>query len=156
MTSRSASGEGESLKAAMIHCLLGVTTSRARIAAPNSQLPTMRIRRTTYAIGSAGDDEARLDMVHHLPSDISIINNLFIDFRPVRYWNSIRSQGRGRRTRKAPRPGRTCPRTSSAGWTTSPDSVGLAAKREGNHAATRPALRHCLARIGRGVLQGAR
>src|SRR5207253_144328 len=89
-------------------------------------------------------------------SNISIINNLFIDFRQVRYWNSIWSQGRGRRTRKAPRPGWTCPRTSSAGWTTSPESVGLAAKREGTDAATRPALRHCLARIGRGVLQGAR
>src|SRR6266404_6915870 len=66
MTSRSASGEGESLKAAMIHCLFGMTTSRARIAAPPSQFTTMRIRSTTCAIGSAADDESGLDMIHHL------------------------------------------------------------------------------------------
>src|SRR6266550_3422825 len=84
MTSRPASGEGESLKAAMIHCSLGMTTSRARIAAPNSQLTTMRLRSTTYAIGSAGDDEAGLNMIHH-PSDISIINKLFIERRQVGY-----------------------------------------------------------------------
>src|SRR5207245_6778806 len=66
MTSRSASGEGESLKALMIHCSFGMTTSRARIAAPISQFMTMRIRSTTYAIGSAADDEAGLDMIHYL------------------------------------------------------------------------------------------
>ena len=43
----------ESLNAAMIHCWLGMTTSRARIAAPPSQFRTMRIRNTTCAIGSA-------------------------------------------------------------------------------------------------------
>ena len=53
----------------MIHCSFGMTNSRARIAAPISQFTTMRIRSTTYAIGSAADDEAGLDMIHH-PSDI--------------------------------------------------------------------------------------
>src|SRR5262249_53880412 len=79
MISRSASGEGESLKAAMIHCSFGMTTSRARITAPISQFTTMRIRSTTYAIGSAADDEAGVDMIHHLL--ISTFDNLFIDFR---------------------------------------------------------------------------
>ena len=60
MISRSASGEGESLKAAMIHCSFGMTTSRARIATPMSQLTTMRIRSRTYAIGSAADGEGAL------------------------------------------------------------------------------------------------
>ena len=46
----------------MIHCSFGETTSRARIAAPVSQFTTMRIRRTTYAIGSAADDDVGLDM----------------------------------------------------------------------------------------------
>jgi len=87
MTSRSASGEGESLKAAMIHCSFGLTTSRARIAAAISQFRTMRVRSTTYAIGSAADDEADLDMIHHL--DISNINKLFIECRQVYYWQSI-------------------------------------------------------------------
>ena len=62
MISRSVSGEGESLKAAMIHCALGLTTSSARIAAPPSQFRTMRMRSTTCAIGSAADDETGLDM----------------------------------------------------------------------------------------------
>src|SRR5215472_14794378 len=79
MISRSASGEGESLKAAMIHCAFGMTTSRARIAAPISQFTMMRIRSTTYAIGSAADDEAGVDMIRLLL--ISTIDNLFIDFR---------------------------------------------------------------------------
>src|SRR5262249_25383495 len=90
MISRSASGEGESLKAAMIHCSCGIATSRARIAAPISQFTTMRIRSTTYAIGSAADDEAGVDMIHHLL--ISNINNLFIDCRQVGYWKTIRNQ----------------------------------------------------------------
>ena len=60
------SGEGERLKAAMIHCSFGMANSRARIAAANSQFTTMRIRSTTCAIGSAADDEAGLDMIHHL------------------------------------------------------------------------------------------
>src|SRR5215831_14855125 len=89
MISRSASGEGESLKAAMIHCSFGMTTSRARITAPISQFTTMRIRITTYAIGSAADDEAGVDMIHLLL--ISTINNLFIDFRQVGYWKTIRA-----------------------------------------------------------------
>jgi hypothetical protein len=42
----------------------------------------------TYAIGSAADDEAGLDMIHHLLV-ISNINNLFIDCRQVGYWQSI-------------------------------------------------------------------
>src|SRR5438132_912341 len=63
MISRSVSGEGQSLKAAMIHCSLGMTTSRARIAAPISQFTTMRIRSAAYAIGSAADDEAGLDTI---------------------------------------------------------------------------------------------
>src|SRR5688572_1627390 len=67
MTSRSASGEGESLKALMIHCSFGITTSRARIAAPPSQFTTMRIRSRTYAIGTTADDEIGFDMIHHLP-----------------------------------------------------------------------------------------
>src|SRR5438309_981238 len=91
MISRSVSGEGESLKAAMIHCALGTTTSRARIAAPISQFMTMRIRSTTCAIGSAADDEAGLDMIS-LPSDISNINTLFIECRQVGYWKSINEQ----------------------------------------------------------------
>src|SRR5215472_14344229 len=81
MISRSASGEGESLKAAIIHCAFGMTTSRARIAAPISQFTTMRIRSTAYAIGSAADDEAGVDMIHLLL--ISTIDNLFIDCRQV-------------------------------------------------------------------------
>src|SRR5215831_5348544 len=88
MISRSASGEGESLKAAMIHCSFGMTTSRARITAPISQFTTMRIRSTTYAIGSAADDEAGVDMIHRLL--ISTINNIFIDCRQVGYWKTIR------------------------------------------------------------------
>src|SRR5436309_14026013 len=99
MTSRSASGEGESLKAAMIHCSFGMTTSRARIATPPSQFTTMRIRSMTYAIGSAADDEAWLDMIHHLP--ISNINKLFIDNRQVRYWQSIKEPDFPRRVRRA-------------------------------------------------------
>src|SRR4030095_1356657 len=67
MTSRSASGEGESLKALMIHCSFGMTTSRARIAAPPSQFTTTRIRSRRYAIDSAADDEIGLDMIYHLP-----------------------------------------------------------------------------------------
>src|SRR5262249_57542020 len=95
MISRSVSGEGESLKAAMIHCSFGMTTSRARIAAPISQFTTMRIRSTTDAIGSAADDEAGVDMIHHLL--ISAVNNLFIDCRQVGYWKTIRNRiSRGR------------------------------------------------------------
>src|SRR5688572_33280644 len=87
MTSRSASGEGESLKALMIHCSFGMTTSRARIAAPPSQFTTMRMRSRTYAIGSAADDEIGFDMIHHL--HISIINKLFIEYSQVAYRKSI-------------------------------------------------------------------
>src|SRR5438309_6076643 len=90
MISRSASGEGESLKAAMIHCSFGMTTSRARIAAPISQFTTMRIRSTTYAIGSAADDEVGFDMIHYFL--ISTINNMFIDCRQAEYWKTIRNQ----------------------------------------------------------------
>src|SRR4051812_41025073 len=72
MISRSVSGDGERLNADMIHRSLGETTSRARIAAPDSQFRTMRIRRTTYAIGNAADDEAGLGMTHHLVYRISI------------------------------------------------------------------------------------
>ena len=50
----------------MIHCLVGVATSRAAIATPDSQLTTMSIRNATYAIGSAADDEVGLDMIHDL------------------------------------------------------------------------------------------
>src|SRR6185312_3285444 len=67
MTSRAASGEGESLNAVMIHCSFGITTSRARIAAPPNQFTTMRIRRMTYAIGAAADDEIGFNMIYHLP-----------------------------------------------------------------------------------------
>src|SRR5438132_14025283 len=91
MISRSVSGEGQSLKAAMIHCSLGMTTSRARIAAPISQFTTMRIRSATYAIGSAADDEAGLDTIS-TSRDISNINNLFIECRQAGYWKSIRGQ----------------------------------------------------------------
>src|SRR5947207_13244129 len=80
MTSRSASGEGESRNADMIHCSFGMTTRRARIAVPNSQFTTMRMRSTTYAIGSAADDEAGLDMIH-TTFYISNINKLFIEYR---------------------------------------------------------------------------
>jgi hypothetical protein len=66
MTSRSASGEGVSLNALMIHCSFGETSSRARIATPLSQFRTMRIRRTPYAIGNAADDEAGLPMIRDL------------------------------------------------------------------------------------------
>ena len=69
------------MKADMIHCSFGMTTSRARIAAPISQFTTMRMRSTTYAIGSAADDEAGVDMI--LTSCISNINNIFIDCRQV-------------------------------------------------------------------------
>src|ERR1043165_9380995 len=64
--SRSASGEGERLKAAMIHCSFGISTSKARIAAPPSQFTTTSIRSTTYTIGSAADDAVDLDMIHDL------------------------------------------------------------------------------------------
>src|SRR5690349_24579560 len=87
--SRSASGEGESLKAAMIHCSFGITTSRARIAAPPSQFTTMSIRSTTYAIGSAADDEAGLVDIGIQYLHISNINKLFIGIRQGRYWQSI-------------------------------------------------------------------
>jgi hypothetical protein len=50
----------------MIHCSVGMATSRTTIAVPDSQLTTMRIRSTAYAMGSAADDEACLDMIHHL------------------------------------------------------------------------------------------
>src|SRR5205809_6817358 len=99
MISRSVSGEGESLKAAMIHCPLGTTTSRARIAAPISQFMTMRIRSTTYAIGSAADDEAGLDMISP-SSNISNINKLFIDFRQAWYWKSIKEADVPRRSER--------------------------------------------------------
>src|SRR5947208_2123392 len=100
MISRSVSGEGESLKAAMIHCSLGMTTSRARIAAPISQFTTMRIRSATYAIGSAADDEARLDMISPA-SDISNINKLFIEYRQAGSWRSIQEPDVPRRVRTA-------------------------------------------------------
>src|SRR5258705_1744621 len=87
MISRSASGEGESLKEAMIHSSLGMTISRARIAAPISQFRTMRTRSTTYAIGSAADEMVGIDMIP--PFGLSNINKLFIDCRQVRYWKSI-------------------------------------------------------------------
>ena len=54
----------------MIHRLVGMATSRVAIAAPPSQFTTMRIRSTTYAIGSAADDEAGLDMIHRLLTHI--------------------------------------------------------------------------------------
>jgi hypothetical protein len=63
----------------MIHCSWGMTSSRATIAAPYSQFRTMRIRSTTWAIGSAADDGAGLDTVD--TSDILIINKLFIEYR---------------------------------------------------------------------------
>src|SRR5439155_11709407 len=78
MTSRSASGEGESSKALMIHCSFGTTTSRARITATIIQFTTMRIRSTTYAIGSAADEEAGLDMNYHRLSYRISINYLSI------------------------------------------------------------------------------
>ena len=46
----------------MIHCRVGMATSKTRIAAPYSQFTTMRIRSTTCAIGSAADEAGR-DMV---------------------------------------------------------------------------------------------
>ena len=46
----------------MIHCSFGRANSRARITAAISQFMTMRIRSTTWAIGSAADDEAGPDM----------------------------------------------------------------------------------------------
>jgi hypothetical protein len=55
------------LKAVMIHCSFGITTSSARIAAPPSQFTTMSIRSMTYAIGNATDDEIGLDMIPYLP-----------------------------------------------------------------------------------------
>src|SRR5215208_4542841 len=88
MTSRSASGEGESLKADIIHCSFGETSNRTRIATPPSQFTTIRIRNRTCAIGSAADDEIGFDMVHHLP-DISIINKSFIEYSQVSYRQSI-------------------------------------------------------------------
>src|SRR5262249_50301866 len=90
MISRSASGEGEILKAAMIHRSFGMTTSRARIAAPISQFTTIRIRNTTYAIGSAADEASCVDMIQNL--SISNINNTFIDCRQVGYRKTIRNQ----------------------------------------------------------------
>src|SRR5215208_6241566 len=69
MTSRAASGEGESLKALMIHRSFGDTMSRARIMAHMSQFTTMRIRNATCAIGRAAEDEA-VDMIHNLSVDI--------------------------------------------------------------------------------------
>src|SRR3954468_2268489 len=77
MMSRSASGEGVSSNALMIHCLFGMITSSARIAAPPSQFTMMRILSTMYAIGGAADDEIGLDMIHNLPC-YRISNKLFI------------------------------------------------------------------------------
>src|SRR5436853_5597037 len=91
MTSRSASGEGDRWNAAMIHCWFGMITRRARIAAPDSQFTMMRMRSTTYAIGSAADEETRFDMIH-TTSCISNINKLFIEYRQVVYWNSINNR----------------------------------------------------------------
>lgn len=68
MISRSASGEGDSSSALMIHRRVGMATSRVTIATPDSQFTTMRIRSMTYAIGSAADDEIGFDMIHHFPS----------------------------------------------------------------------------------------
>src|SRR5262245_2917277 len=79
MTSRSASGEGDSLNALMIHCSFGKATSRARITATISQFRTIRIRSATCAIGSAADDEAGLDMLQ--PS-------VYIEYQYVTYRSS--------------------------------------------------------------------
>src|ERR1044072_4263983 len=75
MTNRAASGEGESLKADIIHCSFGMATSRARMAAPPSQLTTIRILSRTCAIATAEDDEVGVDMIHQL-SDIDINERL--------------------------------------------------------------------------------
>jgi hypothetical protein len=45
--------------------LLGMAKSSAAIATPDSQLTTMRIRSTKFAIGRAGE-EAGFDMVRYL------------------------------------------------------------------------------------------
>jgi len=63
MISRSASGDGGIPSAVLIHCDVGMATSRVRIAAPNSQFTTMRTRRTRWANGRAADDEAGFDML---------------------------------------------------------------------------------------------
>jgi hypothetical protein len=83
----------------MIHRRVGMATSSAKIAAPDSQFRTIRMRSTMCAIGSAADDEAGLDMVHHL--SISNINKLFIDSRQVDYWQSIKDPDVPRRVRGA-------------------------------------------------------
>ena len=38
-----------------VHCSFGMTTSRARIAAPNSQFTTMSRRNAAHATGKAED-----------------------------------------------------------------------------------------------------
>jgi hypothetical protein len=50
-------------------------------------------------MGSAADDEAGLDMIHHL--SISNINNIFIEYRQVAYWKSIKEPDVPRRVRTA-------------------------------------------------------
>src|SRR5262245_34222061 len=87
---RSVSGEGESLKADIIHRPLGMTTSRARIPAAMSQFRTIKMRSATWAIGSAADDEGGLDMIRPPPGIISNINKLFIECRQDDYWKSIK------------------------------------------------------------------
>src|SRR5205823_8267066 len=88
MTSRPASGEGESLKALMIHCSFGRTSSRVRITAPENQFTTMRTRSTTNAIGSAADDEADFD-IRFTIFMLSTNDNVFIVYRQVAYRRSI-------------------------------------------------------------------
>src|ERR1051326_3735446 len=88
MISRSASGEGESLNARMIHCSFGSAKRRARITATISQFRTMSTRSVNFAMGSAADDEVGSDMIDDLSyrfkiSRISNIVKLRIEERYV-------------------------------------------------------------------------
>ncbi len=86
MITWSASGEAESLNADIIHCLFGMTTSSARIAAPITQLKTIKIRKTPYATGVAPDDKAGFDItpppIYRLSINyLSIIVKYYIESR---------------------------------------------------------------------------
>src|SRR5688500_309570 len=89
MTTRSASADGESSRELTIHCRLGATTSRVKMAAPRTQFMTTRVRSRRYAMGSAADEDAAPDITNDL-GVLSTIDNTIIEHRQVHYWESIR------------------------------------------------------------------
>src|SRR3954467_12444626 len=95
MTSRAVSGEGASLKAAMIQRSLGMTRSKARMAAPRNQLSRIRIFKLIQAAGRAADC-----LMAGISESLSINDNNHIDCRQEII--SARRQS-GRKARRAAR-----------------------------------------------------